>query len=132
MKTVKFRNFSNANKSKFSRSISAHCSTFRILSDDVNFEIARFISWMKSVNDKFFPVKIKQLSEKRFRAPWLSQSIIQCIRKKHLWYRMFMAGLIAYGSYRAYCKLLQRLIRTAERSYFESKFKAMGPDSKSN
>ena len=132
LEIVRFRNFCFENKRKFSRSIKNLCNSFQLLSNDINVEIARFITWMKHTTDKYFPLKSKHISDKRLRAPWLTRTIMKCIRKKHTWYKMFMAGLITYGSYRDYCRLVQRLIRAAERSYFEAKFKNMGNDSSKN
>ena len=132
IKTIKFRNFSLTNKRNFSRSIEGLCSNFHLLSNDINVEVARFIAWMTTVTGKYFPLKTKHVSDKRLGAPWLTRSIMKCIRKKHTWYKLFMAGLITYGSYRDYCRLVQRLLRAAERSYYETKFRNMGHDSRNN
>ena len=127
-----FRDFSCRNKLRFCNNVDFECNQFNIESDDINVETCKFITWMTYLANKYFPLKRKYISKKRFFCPWITTPIKKCIDKKLRWFRLLKAKVITYNSYRRYCGLLRCLLKTAEREYYYKKFKSFGGDSKKN
>ena len=106
--TVSFRNFSHRNKCRFLDCIGNEINAFSFLTDDVNMETSRVLDWLKSLADKYFPIKHKTVTGRRSDAPWLTSDIIRCINKKHRWFKLLKAKLITYNCYKKYCNILKK------------------------
>ena len=114
LKRIEFRNFSIMNKNNFFGAIEDDSYNFTISDTNVDGQFTNFFNWFKSLIDRFFPLCKKTLSQKRARTPWITSRIKRCIDKKHLWFKLYMAKLITYSSYRNYCNKLRFLLRCAE------------------
>ena len=73
---------------------------------------------------KAFPIKTKQLSEKRIKAPWLTKNMIKCIRKKHGLFSLYKAEKISYEIYKNFSKILSKTISLAKALYERNSFKS--------
>ena len=87
------------------------------------------INFRKKVS-KFFPIKTKQETEKRYRSPWLSKPIIKCINKRHSFFKLAKQGEIQKSYYLKYSKLVDRLIEIAREHYFINTFNKSVKNSK--
>ena len=129
---IKYRNFSLVNKNVFLTQLEWECGLLVLAGNDITCETVKFINWMIYLVDKYFPIKKKFVSNKRNLAPWITTRINKCIRKKHKWFKMLKARIITYRSYRDYCILLKRLLRVAERDYYNRRLQSFGNDSRGN
>ena len=75
--------------------------------NDVNACSLYIDNFLKNMQNKYFPIKTKTLSQKRLRAPWLISDIMRCIRKKHEWHRLAKQELIRFESYKRYSSALR-------------------------
>ena len=87
---------------------------------------------LTQITNKYFPVKSKTVTAKRINAPWITPQIMRCINKKHYWLKLLKRRVIFYSSFKSYCSLLNKLLRVAEKSYYQSKFDSIGSNSKKN
>ena len=76
------------------------------------------------ISRKAFPIKTKQLSEKRIKAPWLTKNMIKCIRKKHGLFSLYKAEKISYEIYKNFSKILSKTISLAKALYERNSFKS--------
>ena len=82
-------------------------------------------SFLKVLNDTFcccFPIKIKQISEKRFSKPWLSARLIQMIKLKSHYFKLLRLGLITKRVNNELKNRIGRMITDAKNSYYIDQF----------
>ena len=82
--------------------------------------------------NKYFPIRIKHISYKRLKSPWITSAILRCIKKKHRWHRLYKEGIITYRSYNEYAADTRMLLRVAEEEYYARKLSSFGDDMKRN
>jgi exonuclease III len=120
--TVKFRDFSNVN-------IQTLLDRFPELIGELNLELVNpnqcmptLLGWLNRIFSTFFPVKTKTLSLKRIKAPWITDTLLACIKKKHKFYSMFRNGMLQKEFYNRYKNLLTHAIRKSKQRYFQDSF----------
>lgn len=60
-----FRDFSQVNLEKFDNEKADLFYNYNLLSNDVNIETSRFLTWLNKILNKYFPIKFKNLSIKK-------------------------------------------------------------------
>ena len=131
-KKIKFRDFSQGNCSRFLGALSSEFSAYTPSFDDCELFADSLINFLNRLLNKYFPLKIKTINQKRMNLPWVTGDVARCIDKKHEWYRLFRSNTITHESYRKYCKALKRVLWLAERKYYVDKFESLGQDSRRN
>ena len=48
-----------------------------------------FINWLSRIFNLYFPIKTKQLGIKRLKSPWMTDSLLACIKKKHRFFTLY-------------------------------------------
>ena len=124
--SLKFRDYSMENVRNYSGSIHSEFQSFDPYDDDVDKYTENIINFSKKLINKYFPKKIKKISNKNFNAPWITPIIKKCIAKKHRWHRMAKSGIISDSSYKKICKSVQYLTQIAEQEYHRSKLLSLG------
>ena len=119
--TLRFRNFSLQNKVKFHANIENEFELATLNMTDINTVVYSFNCWLTYLLNKYFPIKVKTVSEKRNMQPWMTSSIIKCIKIKHKLFKQFQRGEINYCVYKTYSSLLKTLLIIAERRYRRKK-----------
>lgn len=119
---VKFRNFSKINKDKFLADLPKFINDMEIPQNDINAATSLFTNGLNSLINKFFPIKTKFISNKRFNMPWLNSNLIKCITKKHKLFRLFQFGRIPYAAFKSYSKCLSIVLKLSEKHYYKKKF----------
>ena len=119
---IKFRDFSIQN-------IDSFCADLPELISHLNLDYNlpeectnHFIEWIMRLFDRYFPIKTKTLSLKRLKAPWLTDKLLTCIKKKHKFYLMFKQGIITKKFYNDYRNLLTFAIRKTKQKYYQNCF----------
>ena len=128
---IQFRDYSGKNVNKFDANIQNEIINY-IPPDDANMFAEYLTKFLYRIMNKYFPKKTKLISKKYLVMPWVSNSVLKCIRKKHRWFRLQREGYITKDSYKLYVTKLRRLLRVAEEEYFTKKFDSLGNDSKKN
>ena len=116
--TIKFRLFSDANQTKFTRSI-AHVIWEEILIEndlDKNFNI--FFDTFTKIYNECFPLVTKNISNKQKMRPWITKGILNSIRRKNNLFKNFKLGLISENEYKTYKNRLIFILKIAKKRYF--------------
>ena len=129
---IKFRNFSESNQTKFLENVHSEFSSCNPPTHDIDLFENYFTNFLKLILDKYFPIKLKTITQKRLRAPWITGDIMACIKKKHFWYKLAKLNKITFESYKSYCKILRKILRLAEENYHTKKLDSLGTDTKKN
>ena len=122
-----FRDFSFANKTKFEMNFTEEFHNFRlkyIRITDVYLKAIEITNWLTYLNNKYFPIKTKQISQKRITMPWLDDQIMTLINKKHHLFRLAKNDEIEFSSFSEYCKKLKHLLKVVENKYHRKYFNA--------
>ena len=77
-----------------------------------------FVTWLHSVQNKYFPIKTKTISLKRLKSPWITDELLSLINKKHQLFNQYKMGHITKLSYNAYKNLLVYTLKFAKQSYY--------------
>ena len=72
--------------------------------------------------NKHCPISTKRLSTKRVTKPWMTSSLLQCVREKHRLYRLYFGSVRYIAVYNRYRNTLCNIIRKAKSDYYEKKF----------
>jgi len=119
---IKFRDFSSTNMKKFKDAAEGELSCYSTEGENIEAKFNEFIHLLYSILDKYFPIRIKQISLKNIKMPWINDSLRFLISKKHKLIAFNKQGLIPYETVKLYCKLLKILINRLKIIYFRTKF----------
>ena len=72
--------------------------------------------------NKFCPIKIKKISFKDLKKPWISNDIKILIKKRFNLYILYRTHKISYYSFTRYRNFVTSRIRDAKKTYYENKF----------
>ena len=62
---------------------------FNPTSDNANDYVLYPTKFLTGLNDKYFPIRTKLISSKRYKTPWLTVGLMKYLKKKkHGWYRL--------------------------------------------
>ena len=84
------------------------------------------------LQNKYFPLKQKIISQKRLNAPWITKNVRKCVRKKHRWFRMAKEGIITFESYKSFSKSLKKLLCLAKTEYYSRRFNSLRKNNQKN
>jgi len=82
-----------------------------------------FNECLYNLYDQCCPIRMKEMSVNRRLKPWITNSLIDCIRYKYVLFRKFKKGLISFQRYNSYKNLLTSVIRRSKSQYFYNKFR---------
>ena len=106
-------------------------STF-VSDDNIDLYTLKLTNFLKGIQNKYFPIKQKLISNKRMMTPWLSSDLLKCIKKKEIWFKLFKQNIITYRSYNFYCKCLRTLLRQARSLFYRSKLSKLNKNPREN
>jgi len=119
----KFRDHSLASLSNLSVNMLRFVDEFSLLgSDDINVKCIEFCQKTYQVYNRCCPVRTKFLSQSRALKPWITSSLTECIRRKHVLFREYKRGEIDFHVYNAYKNIVTSLIRKVKSRYYFNKF----------
>ena len=129
---LKFRDLSGKNKNNFINSVN-NVDWNLVLGASCNPEdkTNALLDKLESLYNTCFPVKTKFIGKKRLNNPWLSDCILNSIRLKHFKYKQFINGHLSKFSYKMYCKILSKIIRSSKKIYYNNLFTKHKNDMKS-
>lgn len=115
---IEFRNLSNSNKEKFSHTLNTLDWHTLLSSNDVNYNCTYFLNKTKEIFNVCFPLHTKLITEKRLCNPWITQAIINSIKRKNNMYKDFKIGAITELEFKRFRNTLNRLIKHTKSSYY--------------
>ena len=62
---------------------------------DIDDSCCKFVDFLNNLYTKHFPIKTKQISQKRFKNPWITTEIKRQINKKSEFAKLFRQGFIS-------------------------------------
>ena len=80
-----------------------------------------FLTEFENLIELIFPFRTIISKPAKLKAPWISKSILQCIRKKHRIYKKYKLGLLPYSSFKCYRNLLNKALKLAKMNYHHDK-----------
>ena len=131
-RSIRFRDFSQSNIENFKSNLPLECSNYFPPDDDVELCAQYLHDYLKSLLEKYFPIRCKTISCKRLNSPWVTKNILKCIKKKHRWYRLWKLGRIEKRSYTRLAADVRALMRQAEEHYYRNKLRSLSGDSRRN
>ena len=99
--------------------------------DDVNLMTNAFMDKFDNLYRECFPIKIKHVGTKRFKKPWITNSIFKSINNKHNLSKLVKLSLCSKEYFNKYRNTLTLLIRNCRKHYFIDKFNHVCNDIKS-
>ena len=76
------------------------------------------------------PIKIKTISYKNSLKPWISDEILNCIKKRNNYFQLYHKKIISKTTYCNYRNFVTKTIRKAKLEYYENKFNSVKNDIK--
>ena len=122
-KSIKFREHTTVNIQNYKDELKNELNNFHnleILSISDQFEI--FNDILHRLYFKNFPIKIKTVSTKRNKNPWITNSLLNRIRTKHQLYKSSRNNPELSDTYKNYRKSLCCDIQRAKNGYYINKF----------
>ena len=132
LEPLKFRNYSAENIDKFRSAIHDEFSRFLPPSNHVDVYAPYLVNFLSKLQNRYFPIKTKTISQKRIMSPWITPAVLRCIRKKHRWYRLQAQGIITLRCYKEYAADVRKLLREAEKAHYVRRFNSLSGDMKRN
>ena len=114
-KTFYTRSFSDHKINIFSEHLEQLVSNFYVSEHEPDESFSLFVEQFYKVYYECFPLKAVT---KEKCAPWITNDIKECIKKKSTLYSLFRRGAIPKSHYRNYCYLLTSIIRLIKNNYY--------------
>ena len=121
--TIKYRDFSENNVRKFLDEIQdVPNNLLNICVDNINNAHQKLEHELKFILNKYFPVRVKNVGPNKIKSPWITPSVLLCIKKKHLLFKLFKQGQIRKSYFNIYKNKLKYLLVTAKKEYYNARF----------
>ena len=123
MKAIKFRDHSDRNIFKFRKDLINKLNNFHYLEVlSIHDQFETFHDILFKLYDKNFPIKTKNISNKRNQNPWITNALLNRINEKHRLFRLWKDNPELFDVYKNYRNYLSNEIQRAKRNYFVNKF----------
>ena len=129
---INFRDFSATNIAKFHARLNAEFANYHPPLSDSESHCSYAVNFLTKLQNKYFPLKQKIISQKRLNAPWITKNVRKCVRKKHRWFRMAKEGIITFESYKSFSKSLKKLLCLAKTEYYSRRFNSLRKNNQKN
>ena len=116
-----FRPYSDENFSKFVHSIVSF-NWDEILSSNVHSSMKGFITKLDFFYCNSFPIKIKLISYKSYQNPWLTNVILNLIKYKNLFFKLFIDGAISREQNNLLKNRINRIVKKSKLEYYRNSF----------
>ena len=81
-----------------------------------------FFNIFNQIYDKYFPIKIKNVTKKSLRKPWVTYTMSEKIKRKHYLARLAKTGMIDQNTYSDFRNNLTKELREAKSMYYTTEF----------
>ena len=128
----RFRDFSEQNCNSFNNHVEEEFHQYDPPNHNVNDYTTYIETFLKKLQNKYFPIKTRITTEKRMKSPWLTRDISMCIRRKFYWHAELKKGNIDIEFYKNYSSELRKLMNMAEQEYYRSRLENLKKNPKRN
>ena len=97
---------------------------------DFNSKFDMFCTEIDRIYKTSCPLKIKEISEKNVKKPWINRKLVVKIKRKHYLFKRYKDGGIPYSEYKTYESRLSKEIKKSKKIYYQNKFRSCAGDSK--
>ena len=111
---ISFRHVDELGMQKFESGL--RCANWSF-SDDINESTSQFLRKLKDIYCSSFPIKIQFVTVKRLSKPWLSKAILNSVKTKSKYFKLYRLGLISQMIYNKYRNVLTSAIKRAKANY---------------
>ena len=118
---IKYRTFNHDQIELFRAKFERFCSNFRINSDHPDFSMSEFLSFLTNLINEIFPIKEKIMKLKELNSPWIDNSLLKLIAKKHRIFKNYRRGLATYEDFKQFRNLLNKTLNLAKKIYLSEK-----------
>jgi len=119
----KFRDHSQPSLVNLSNRMQEYVDSFSLSgTDDINGKCVEFCENVYRVYDSCCPIRIKYLSQSRILKPWINNSLIDCIKRKHDLFRRYRRGEVNFHTYNSFKNIVTSLLRKVKVKYYLNKF----------
>jgi hypothetical protein len=125
-----FRDLSEENFARFNIDKAELFNSYNIVSNNMNDEFDKLDDWLNRLLERYFPRKVKYMSPKRLKMPWINKNILSLINTKHKLFKDLKRGILPYRIFYIYSKLLKVLLGELKNDYFKRKFNNYQRESK--
>ena len=91
--------------------------------DDVSSVTSKLMIDLYSAYNRCFPLKVKYVSQKRIQKQWITSGILNSIKTKSRYFKLYKLGIIDAQLNRKYRNCLNSTIRQAKQNYFVNNFR---------
>ena len=119
---VKTRILNEVNKRKLNDKMRNADWEAELSTGNINEDFNKFEYLCNSMYNECFPIKYKNVSEKRLKTPWISQAVLNSIKRKNKLFKYFKIGAISSHEYKKYRNELNNIINLAKKNYYISYF----------
>ena len=99
---------------------------------DVNTACSNFVEKINNVYCKYFPIKVKFISDKRIGNPWLTPQLKKMINRKSEYFKLFKLGFISRENNLNFNKKVNASIKKAKENYYKDAFNQSKSNMKKN
>ena len=119
---INTRILNEENSTRFTQALSEIDWNEILSSDDVNQNFKTFEDKCNAIYNEIFPIKTKFISDKRLKTPWISQAVLNSIKRKNILFNYFKIGSVPSEDYKKYRNTLNKVINTAKKDYYIMQF----------
>jgi len=122
----RFRDHSVQSLERLRGELIEFCSEFANVLETNNCSISELVEIFSNriyeIYDVCCPVRIKSISYNRYMKPWLSDALMNCIKRKHSLYIQYKRGIVGLHTYNTFKNHVTHILRLTKRRYFINKF----------
>jgi len=93
-----------------------------VLSGDINNRVVSFESTVNELYCNTFPLKIKYISIKRLKNPWITRYVMSSIKYKSKLFKSYKLGFTPLTVYKSFCRSHKSLIRQSKSRHYNKIF----------
>ena len=118
---ISFRYKCNDNMNNFENDL--RCFDWEsIRSSDVNTFTTNFSNKLNELYCQHFPIKIKYISNKQFKKPWITNDVLKMIKAKSEYFRLYQLGVVTLTENNAFKNKVKNLLKKSKNSYYKLLF----------
>ena len=117
-----FRPFSQQNMDKFFVKLRNINWDVTLDGKNVNDMYVTFINTLNGIYCKCFPLKSKKITRKRLLKPWLNPYLLNLIKQKSEYYKLYKLGIISHENNSRFRNSVNYNIRKAKKDYYMNIF----------
>ena len=127
---VTFRDYSQPNLERFLVDFPGQWYSSNLRLTNATDSVNKFIEWFNNILNLYFPIKTKQLGNKKLKNPWINDKILICIKKKHKFYKLMKEGKLEISFYNKYRNLVNFAVKSLKKRYYNNAFISLKKDMK--